>query len=717
MKIKSYLLAIQILFCIIYPAKADEGMWIPSELSRIYSEMQKMGLNLPLDKMYNEKNPSLKDAVVMLDYGQCTAEIVSAEGLLLTNHHCGYGNIQFHSTVEHDYLLNGFWAKSKSEELPCPGKTASLLVKIERVTDKVLEGIPFDAPDSERNRKINQAIAKIVAEAKQGTGYEASVYPMLNSNEFYLYVYEIYRDIRLVGAPPSSIGKFGGDTDNWMWPRHTGDFSIFRIYAGPDGKPADYSSENKPLKPKYYLPISLKGYKENDFAMVWGYPGYTDRYLPSYGVKFKSDFSNDASVKLKFAKMQIMKEYMDKSEAIKIKYADKYAFLANFWKKDLEEAKAIRKLKVVEEKSKAEEDFNNKVNANPELKAKYGNVINDFIDVYKERTDKKYTIEMIYYGEFVNGHGCGMLNFVGKNEEYIDSIMKNSFTPELRESARLNAEQFFKDYDITIDKNIFVKMMQYFNDDIPKEFHPDIFKKVEKDFGGDFKKFCDYIYAGSIFSTKEKFENFLKNPDAKKLENDPALLMRASLDDNNNKIYQKYSGALARLIRAKRLFVAGQREIQAGRDFYPDANSSMRVSYGKVIPYNPRDAVHYDYTTTLEGVLEKEDATNEEFIVPEKLKKIYETKDFGRYGNGDRMTLCFLSDNDITGGNSGSPVINGNGELIGLAFDGNSEAMSSDLHFDPVLQRCINVDIRYVLLIIDKYAGANNLISEMTINN
>lgn len=715
MKLKTFLFAIIFVTGSYFSSIADEGMWIPSGLDKIFPEMQRLGLNLSIDQMYNLNKPSLKDAIVLLDYGQCTAELVSPEGLLLTNHHCGYGNIQFHSTVEHDYLKDGFWAKSKTEELPCPGKTASLLVRIEKVTDKVLQGVPFDAPDRERNAKINEAIGKIVEDATRGNGYEANVYSMLNGNEYFLYVYETFRDVRLVGAPPSSIGKFGGDTDNWMWPRHTGDFSMFRIYSGPDGKPADYSSNNIPLKPKHFLPISLKGYKENDYAMIWGYPGFTDRYLPSNGVKFKSDYTNAASVKLKNAKMKIMKEYMDTDAGIRIKYADKYAYLANFWKKDMEESKAIRKLKVVEEKFKGEQEFKNKVKNDPVLSQKYGKVISDFEEVYKERTDTKYTLVNFYFFETTYSYGCELLNFVKNYGYLVDSVKQGTVSGDLIESVKLNSEQFFKDYDFTIDKKIFAKMLKYFYDDIPKEFHPDVFKKVETGFGGDFNEYADYVYENSIFPNKDKLFDFLKTPDAKKIENDPAVLTYFSMLESNNKIFANYSALNARLVRAKRMYIAGMREIMNEKDFYPDANSSMRITYGKVIPYNPRDAVHYDYTTTLEGILEKEDAANDEFIVPEKLKSIFANKDFGIYGVGKKMPVCFLTDNDITGGNSGSPVINADGELIGIAFDGNSEAMSSDLHFDPALQRCINVDIRYVLLIIDKFAGAKNLISEMKI--
>ncbi|MDD5361066.1 MAG: S46 family peptidase [Ignavibacteria bacterium] len=715
MRIKKTILSLLFFAITISNSIADEGMWIPSNLEKIYANMQKLGLTIPINQMYDVNNPSIKDAIVMLDYGQCTAEIISPEGLMLTNHHCGYGNIQFHSTVAHDYLKDGFWAYSKSEELPCPGKTASLLVRIERVTDRVLQGVAFDAPDRERNMKINETITKIVNDATQGTTYEANVFPMLNSNEYYLYVYETYRDIRLVGAPPSSIGKFGGDTDNWMWPRHTGDFSMFRIYTGPDGKPAEYSANNVPLKPKFYFPVSLKGYKENDFAMIWGFPGSTDRYLPSYGIKFKADYTNAASVKLKYAKMQIMKEYMDKDQGTKIKYADKYAYLANFWKKDLEETKAIRKLKVVEDKYSVEQEFKIKASQNPEWEQKYGSVINEFEDIYKERTDTKYTLANFYFFETTYLYGCELLNFIKQYSYLVDSVKQNKVTPEVIESVKLNSAQFFKDYDMVIDKKIFAKLLQYYYEDIPKQFHPGIFKKVEMDFKGDFSKYADYVYENSVFSTKEKLFGFLKNPDANRIEQDPAVQTYFSMLENNMKILTKYSSSNARLIRAKRMFLSGQREMQQEKDFYPDANSTMRITYGKVIPFNPRDAVHYDYTTTLEGIMEKEDSSNDEFIVPEKLKNIYDSKDYGRYAIGGKMPVCFLTDNDITGGNSGSPVMNGSGELIGIAFDGNSEAMSSDLHFDPALQRCINVDIRYVLLIIEKYAGASNLISEMKI--
>lgn len=715
MKIKIIPFLITFVAVFYFSSLADEGMWIPSELSKNYTEMQKLGLKINLEQLYDVNKPSLKDAIVMLDYGSCTGEIISAEGLLLTNHHCGYGDVQSLSSVSNDYLTNGYWAGSKEEELPCPAKTVSFLERIENVTDKILSGITNETPTSERTQKISEGINKIQAAASENGKFDATVYTMLNGNEFYLYVYKTYKDIRLVGVPPSAIGKFGGDTDNWMWPRHTGDFCIFRVYAGKDGEPAEYSKDNVPYKPKHFLPVSIKGYSNNDFAMIWGFPGSTDRYLTSYGVQQKMTQTNPASVKLKSTKMAIMKDYMDKSDKIRIQYAEKYAYLANFWKKDLEETKALKKLKVVEDKRKIEDSFNSWANETPDKAKIYGTVIKDFEDLYKERVDGKFNLLTEYFYESTFSNGAEILTYAYQNSALLDSLETLKVTKDYIGSLRESNKAHFKDNNQDIDKKILTAMLRAYYTDLPKELLPDIFKTIDSKYGNNFEKFADDVYKNSIFASEEKFNNFLNNPSSKVYREDLAFTTMVSLLENFLGMRKSFSKNSTKLNITKRLFLAGLKEMNPEINMYPDANSSMRVTYGKVFAYDPRDAVHYDYTTYLEGVMEKEDPTNEEFIVPEKLKTIFDTKDFGQYSVGDKMPVCFLTDNDITGGNSGSPVLNGNGELIGLAFDGNSEAMSSDLKFDPKLQRTINVDIRYVLLIIDKFAGAQRIINELNL--
>ena len=714
MKIAKYLLLFVFFIFSLTTIVADEGMWIPSELQNNYPEMQKLGLKLTLEQLYDLKTPSIKDAVVRID--GCTAEFISSEGLLLTNHHCGYGNIQSLSSVEHDYLTDGFWAMSKDKELPCPGKPASILIKIEKVTDKVLEGITNETPETDRTKIITDNIKKIEAAAKTDPTYRGQVSAIFGNNDYYLYVYQTFRDVRLVGAPPSSIGKFGGDTDNWMWPRHTGDFSIFRVYCAPDGSPADYSKDNIPYKPKNYLRVSLKGYNESDFAMIWGFPGTTDRYLTSFGIQQKIDQLNPVSVKLKYKKMEIMKESMDKSDKIRIQYAAKYFGISNFWKKSDEERKALIKLKVADNKRELESQFNTWANSSPELAAKYGKIVSEFESLYKERIETKYPLCAAYTNELSFSRGCELITFAGRFADLTDSLKDGKkVSSAYIETAKLRAVTFYKDYNVDIDKKIFISLGEMFYKDLPKELHPEIFSVIQSKFGGSFSNYADYMFEKSVFTTPEKFNAFISNPTLNTLTDDPAYQTIKSLLDKAGAVREKYSSNNTRFLIAKRNFLAGLREMNPDYAYYPDANSTMRVTYGKVLPYDPRDAVKYKYYTTLKGIMEKEDPNNEEFIVPSKLKSLFESKDYGQYGMGDEMPVAFLTDNDITGGNSGSPVLNANGELIGVAFDGNSEAMSGDIHFDKILQRTIVCDIRYVLFIIDKFAGATNLIEEMTL--
>jgi hypothetical protein len=703
--------------------KADEGMWLPYFLGKKYQEMKALGLNLTQDQLYSINQASMKDAIVMLDGGNCTGEMISSQGLMLTNHHCGYGEIQAHSSVEHDYLTNGFWAYQLSEELINPGKTASFLVRIEDVTSKVLEGISLETSEQDREAKISTAIAKIEKEAVKGTHYNASVGVMFEGNEFYLFVYETFKDVRLVGAPPSSIGKFGGDTDNWIWPRHTGDFTLFRVYMGPDGKPAEYSENNIPYQPKHHLPISLKGVKENDFAMIWGYPGTTDRYLSSYGVVQKSDELNPVTVKLREMKMDIMKEGMNLDPKVKIQYADKIAYLGNFWKKDREESKALRRLKVADQKKELENQFAAWSKENAEREAIYGNVISTFENAYKVKSENLYSKTWWYIIEATFFQGTEILTFSLKNQALAGMLNNGKDVTALVEELKAEGKEFYKDFNAQIDQKILAAMLKAYSEDLPENMHPAFFQEVNKKFKGDFDRYAAWLYKKSIFSSEEKYMSFLDKPKAKLLTEDPALTTMFGLFAVFQQVQMAQASLDEELGKAKRLFIDGIRQLNSNQFYYPDANSTMRMTYGTVKGYQPKDAVSYDFITYLDGVMQKEDPGNEEFIVPARLKELYAARDFGpyavqndpAYGKTGSLPVCFITNHDITGGNSGSPVINAEGELIGTAFDGNADAMSSDIQFDPNLQRTIVCDIRYVLFVIDKYANAQNLIRELDI--
>ncbi|HBF87053.1 MAG TPA: serine protease [Bacteroidales bacterium] len=713
MKSKLFIYAFAFLFTSSLFVKADEGMWLPLLLGKNYDDMQRLGLKLTKEQLYDINNSSLKDAIVMLDHGNCTGEMISSEGLLLTNHHCAFDDVQSHSSVEHDYLTDGFWAMTRADELPNNGKSASFLVRVEDVTARVLTGITDETSAADRKSAIGKAIKEIEKEATAENNYEALVQSMLSGNEFYLFVYETYNDVRLVGAPPSSIGKFGGDTDNWVWPRHTGDFSMYRVYMSPDGKPAEYSKDNVPFKPKHHLPVSLKGVQENDFAMIWGYPGTTERYLPSAGIDLKIKQTNPACVKLRDTKMKIMHEDMSTNDKVRIQYAAKYAFLGNFWKKDKEQIKALLKLKVVEQKKELEDQFEKWANENPEKQKKYGAVIKDINDSYKEIADNKYELAYWYFVELTFMNGAEIMTF-SLNAYQLEEILKSQGdATQTIADLKKASEKHYKDYNAKTDMKIMAAMLDAYYKDVPAEFHPEELTEIYKKYKGDFSKYTDVVFAKSIFADEAKLNAFLEKPSAKVLGSDPALSIMKAFYKTFMKINMAKGQADQKLNKAERLFIAGLREMHPDKNFYPDANSTMRCTYGKVMPYDPADAVEYDFRTYLDGVMEKEDPSNEEFIVSPKLKELFKAKDFGQYGVDGRMPVGFITNNDITGGNSGSPVINANGEIIGTAFDGNSEAMSSDIEFDDNLQRTIVCDIRYVLFVIDKYAGAKHLIDEM----
>lgn len=700
--------------------KADEGMWLPGLIEKLnINQMKKEGLSLNADEIYSINHSSLKDAVVALDHGSCTAELISDEGLLLTNHHCGFDEIQEHSTdtVDHDYLKNGFWAKTKEEELSNPGKSASFLIRFEDVSDKILPELNDQMTEDDRNKKVRELSSAIEKAASADTHYEARVQSLYNDNKYYLFIYETFRDIRLVGAPPQSMGKFGGDTDNWMWPRHTADFSMFRIYCGKDGKPAAYSKENVPYKPKHHLPISLKGYKMNDFAMVLGYPGTTNRYKTSFGIEYTMKVSNPVKIKVRGEKQRIMQEFMSTSRKARLMYSAKYARSSNYYKYSIGQNEGLDHLNVMAKKRQLEDQFTQWVNADEQRKAKYGQALNMISGAYKNLEDEtafEYMIESIVRGPEI-------FYFAYRTRPLYDALKsdKNSERVSLAsERVKGGLDEFFKDYDSETDQKIAAALFRIYQENVAPQYQPPFFRTVKTKYGNDFEKYTKELYAKSIFGSQDRLVRFFEAPKAKTLQKDPLFQVSLEIFRMMSLIGEETGKTTEALATGNRLFVGGLMEMGADRNFYPDANSSMRLTYGTVGDYVPRDGVKYNYFTTLQGYIEKEIPGDDEFDVPAKLKELYAAKDFGRYADADgSLRTCFTTNNDITGGNSGSPVINGKGELIGIAFDGNWEAMSGDLAFENELQKCINVDIRFVLWIIDKMAGAQNLIDEMTIVN
>lgn len=697
------------------PVKADEGMWLPLFVKRLnYDDMKKKGCKLSAEEIYSINNSSLKDAIVMLSGGSCTAEVISGEGLLLTNHHCGYEAIQTNSSVQNNYLADGFYAKTKSDELPTGGITASFLVRIEDVTQRVLAELNASMSESERTAKVRQLSKTIEGEATNGNHYNASVKSFFNGNEYYLFVYETYTDVRLVGAPPESVGKFGGDTDNWMWPRHTGDFTLLRVYAGKDNKPAEPSAENVPYKPRHALPISLDGVKEGDFTMVMGYPGTTDRYLTSYGVQTALDISNPAIVKLRDKKLKIMKEDMDASTEIRIKYASTYAQVANYWKYFIGQSQQLKNNNVVQKKKDLEDKFRVWAGQDPQRQAKYGNALNEIEAAYNDM--RKYSLTRVYMNEaIIGGSSAALLALqVGQMKAMLADSSNPAGIAEAVTELREMGAQMYKDYNEATDRKLMEAMIAMFSTDIPKEQQSPIFDTIRTQWKGDVKAFVADIYTRSVFANGQKFNQFLDNPSVATLESDPAVVF---ITDAYMYFLTNLRPAVteiqARIEKGNRAFVAGLREMMPEKKFYPNANSTMRLTYGSVEEYDPRDAVEYEEVTTLKGVIEKEDPSNPEFVVPAKLKQLYMSKDYGIYGSNGELITCFISTNDITGGNSGSPVINGRGQLIGCAFDGNWEAMSGDIFFEDKVQRTISVDIRYVLFLIDKLGGAGHIVDEM----
>jgi hypothetical protein len=695
--------------------RADEGMWLLPLIEKLnIGTMTEMGLKLTAEDIYSINQASLKDAIVIFG-GGCTGEIVSPQGLLLTNHHCGYGQIQSHSTVEHDYLNNGFWAMSKEEELPNPGLSVTFLIRIEDVTGRVLGKTTPDMTEAARRDAIMAESTAITDEAKKGNNYSARVQSFYSGNQYFLLIYESYSDVRLVGTPPNSIGKFGHDTDNWEWPRHTGDFSVFRVYMSPDGKPAQYSKENVPLKPKHYLPVSIKNLQKNDFAMVMGYPGGTTRYMTSYEADEAMKITNANRIKIRGERLAIWMKDMKADPKVNIQYASKYSGISNYWKFSIGQNEGLTRLRTAEKKAAFEADFMKWVNADPARVAKYGNALSLIENAVKGRAEK-YNVSQ-YIREALS---MELINFAGQMtmlEEALASKDKERIDGITGRMKRFT-ENFYGNYNYPTDQKTTKAMMKLYRADIDPKYWPSFYKLIDTKFKGNTDAFVDNIFAKSIFVSREKLAAFLEAPSLKVLQKDPAYIVAKSINELGASVQKDLQGFNADLSKGQRLYLAGAMEYQPDKTQYPDANSTMRLTYGKVLDYYPYDAVHYNWYTTLDGVVQKYKPGDYEFDLPQRLIDLNSRKEYGRYAaTGGHLPVCFTTDNDITGGNSGSPVINGNGELIGLAFDGNWEAMTGNIAFEPDLQRCICVDIRYVLWVMDIYSGAGYLLNEMDIRN
>lgn len=690
-------------------------MWLLSLVQKLnIQKMQEMGFKLSADDIYSINQSSLKDAVVIFG-GGCTGELISDKGLILTNHHCGYDAIQQLSSVDHNYLEAGFWARKFDEELPAEGLRVTFLKRMDDVTAQVLEGVTPEMTEAQRAEKIGENSKAIAKAAGEGNHYRTLVRDFFSGNQYFLVIYEIFEDVRLVGTPPSSIGKFGHDTDNWMWPRHTGDFSMFRVYADKEGKPAKYSKDNVPFKPAHHLPVSLKGVEMNDFAMTIGFPGSTDRYLTSWGIAERMNVINQARIVPRGVKQDIWLKYMKTDEKVNIQYASKYARSSNYWKNSIGMNRGLEKLDVLGEKRALEAQLGQWVDADASRKAVYGEVLGTLERSYTLEASNMNAIQ--YLRECMLG-GTELFAFALRGQNLAKALEegKSEEIEAAKKSLSEMAKTFFKDYYSRMDEEVMAAMLNLYHRNIAPEFYPSFYADVTKKYKDDFGKYASEVFNKSIFADQTRLDAFLAKPSLKVLKADLAFVAGASILELNKSLAAKLQGPQEQIRKSNRLFVSGLKEMQVDRTFYPDANFTMRLSYGKVGNYEPKDGVLYQHFTTLAGVMEKEDPSNWEFVVPARLKELYEQKDYGQYADKDgSMWVCFTTDNDITGGNSGSPVINANGELFGLAFDGNWEAMSGDIAFETQLQKCINVDIRYVLFIVDKFAGATNLIEEMTL--
>ena len=699
------------IFCVSFMAKADEGMWLLKELnSESIARMQELGFTFPINSLYSEDNPSLKDAVVIFG-GGCTGVAVSEQGLIFTNHHCGFGAIQRLSAVEHDYLKDGFAAKNMEEELYADGLTIAFLRSMEDVTDKILPHIPPVLSEIQMELAIDSLSNELIKEYEYDPFTNARVVPFYSRNKYYVVLYDVFRDVRLSATPPQSVGKFGGDTDNWMWPRHTGDFSVFRVYADKDNNPANYSESNVPYKPKYVVPVSLAGVRDGDYAMTIGYPGSTQRYLSSWGINQRVESENAPRVEVRGVKQDIWWDAMTQNDTIRIKYANKYAGSSNYWKNSMGMNEAISNLGVIKEKEKVEARLNDWISKNNVANEKYGNTLPTLEKAYTESNDlAKYTT---YFLETFN-NGIELIRFAKTILQF------DTDGTEDDKKAFINERliESYKNYEPELDKKVLPRLLSLYAERVPKEYHPDIYNKINEEFDGDYDKYANWLFENTQFTSLEELLLLLQTADTQVLTKDPAMELALSSTDMGYELSGLMMPYYENILRSEREFMAALIEMDSHKTFYPDANFTQRLSYGTVKGYKPRDGVWYDYFTTSKGVLEKQKPGDPEFNVQDYILDEIRSADFGQYADENGLLrVNFLSTNDITGGNSGSPVINSKGQLIGLAFDGNWESLSGDILFEPEMQRMISVDIVYTIYMLDKVMNASHLLEELNLVN
>ncbi len=718
---KRILLSVFIALFLLSPSvRSDEGMWIPILIEQFNIKiMQEKGFKLTAEDIYSVNQACMKDAVMIFG-GGCTAELISDKGLLITNHHCGFSRIQSHSSLEHDYITDGFWAMSQDEELANPGLSVTFLKYMEDVSDKVKEGIKKKMTESEKAEVISNNIARIVAEAVEGTDYEAYIRPFYMGNQYFLFVNEIYRDVRLVGAPPAAVGNFGSDTDNWVWPRHTGDFSLFRIYANKDNKPAPFSVDNVPYKPTYHFPISLKGVHEGDFTMVFGYPGSTEQYVPSYHIDMLINHVYPKMIDLRSTKLDIIVADMEKDPGVRIQYASKRSGISNSWKRWIGEKSGMTKLGTIQKKEDFEEGFSSWANANKKRAKNYGNILSEYEGLYKEF--KNYRLVNSYTSEILGRSGIEAISFAGnfgaladlKDDPDRDKAAERVLN---RLSGRIST--FYKNYNLPTDRKLFVELMSLYGENIESDLQADYYKELSKECNGDFASIADKIYSKSIFTDEERLMSYIENFDFSKLNilsEDPLFKLAQSASEVvETSIRPEFNRLQQEISALNRVYMTAQLEYAGDKVLWPDANFTLRVSYGNIGGYDSRDAVYHTHYTTLKGIMEKDNPEIYDYNVPEKLRELYRSKDYGRYAQDGEIPVCFIANNHTTGGNSGSPVINGEGHLIGVNFDRAWEGVMSDFMFNPTQSRNISLDIRYALFLIDKFAGAGYLLDEMTL--
>jgi len=712
-----------VLFVFLSLAKVDlyakEGMWVPLFLQQLNeAEMKKMGLNITAEDIFSISQASLKDAIVIFG-GGCTGGVVSDQGLVLTNHHCGYGAIQKHSSIDHDYLTDGFWAMNLEEELANPGLSVTFLVEMREVTETALANISEDMKEADRQNLINKNIKKMIDDEPIVEGNKVIVKPFFSGNRYILFVYDIFTDVRLVGAPPSNIGKFGGDTDNWMWPRHTGDFSVFRIYANKENRPAEYSADNVPYTPKKHLSISLKGNEKEDFTFIFGYPGTTKGYLPSDEIKLITEVENPVRIKLRTLRLNTMKAAQNADPQVRIQYAGKVASIANSWKKWQGENKGIKRLDAIAVKQELEKNIQTWVDADEKRKAKYGDLIPSFRKLYEDMTPLRLKYQ--YYREA--GMGIEIISFANRFNRLVDLVKDEEADAEkiqkASESLKNYSVDFYKNYVVGIDKQIAADLLKEFATAYPSAQLPKALQDVQMKYKGDFAAYSAKMMEKSLFTDQDAVEAILNKPDKKamrRISKDPVFILAKSFREYGYKINEEIKDLDYQSVDLRRNYMKLQMEYDSSKVFYPDANFTMRIAYGFVDDYKPRDAVKYEFFTTLDGIMDKEDPEIYDYVVEDKLKELYKNKDYGPYADADgTIRVGFTASNHTTGGNSGSPVFNADGHLIGINFDRNWEGTMSDLMYDPDQCRNISVDIRYCLFIIDKFAGAGHLVDEMTL--